>query len=385
MSLYHVVTSSIHQLRNKVSEEHDRLKKKELESGPKASHGYGGRFGVERDRMDKVSWKGDACFKKRQIHSFFGFMIWKLFKSTIFIWALKQNVHILFVLFSPMSTHEIQWKAKPKHWEGLAAVGPATLSLLDWGCRKRKQRREKCVLQSCAACLCIMSVSTSLIFFIVYLVFLCIYHTLYGVYIGVKILMWIYPWEALKYEYFFILSIRCCKSMIKGCLYIESYFPLTLLTSKVDILLKKKGLPSQRGKKKPMKAFSSPLEAFCFVIVDSTVWALHSPMKLLGRKQSFNLKFNNQNWPTHIPKYCKASSQELLGGHASVHSVLTPLCADAADPSMRLETWDEGEVSNFFLAEPLQDIVIWFEVLLNSQIVKHPYLHIRRDLTFKTK
>ncbi|KAL0600349.1 Hematopoietic lineage cell-specific protein [Plecturocebus cupreus] len=44
---------NIHQLRNKVSEEHDVLKKKELESGPKASHGYGGRFGVERDRMDK--------------------------------------------------------------------------------------------------------------------------------------------------------------------------------------------------------------------------------------------------------------------------------------------------------------------------------------------
>ncbi|XP_034855954.1 hematopoietic lineage cell-specific protein isoform X3 [Mirounga leonina] len=44
---------NIHQLRNKVSEEHDSLKKKEMEAGPKASHGYGGRFGVERDRMDK--------------------------------------------------------------------------------------------------------------------------------------------------------------------------------------------------------------------------------------------------------------------------------------------------------------------------------------------
>ncbi|OBS68141.1 hypothetical protein A6R68_03318, partial [Neotoma lepida] len=54
-----VVTCSIHQLRSKVSEEHDILKKKELESGPKASHGYGGRFGVERDRMDKVSRKGE--------------------------------------------------------------------------------------------------------------------------------------------------------------------------------------------------------------------------------------------------------------------------------------------------------------------------------------
>lgn len=65
-----MVTSSIHQLRNKVSEEHDILKKKEMESGPKASHGYGGRFGVERDRMDKVSWKGDICLEERQIDSF---------------------------------------------------------------------------------------------------------------------------------------------------------------------------------------------------------------------------------------------------------------------------------------------------------------------------
>ncbi|XP_069085581.1 src substrate cortactin-like [Pleurodeles waltl] len=43
----------IHELRNKVSEEHDVLKKKELQEGPKASYGYGGKFGTERDRMDK--------------------------------------------------------------------------------------------------------------------------------------------------------------------------------------------------------------------------------------------------------------------------------------------------------------------------------------------
>lgn len=49
----HTEHINIHQLRSKVSEEHDVLKKKEMESGPKASHGYGGRFGVERDRMDK--------------------------------------------------------------------------------------------------------------------------------------------------------------------------------------------------------------------------------------------------------------------------------------------------------------------------------------------
>lgn len=31
------------------------LKQRELESMPKASHGYGGRFGVQEDRMDKVN------------------------------------------------------------------------------------------------------------------------------------------------------------------------------------------------------------------------------------------------------------------------------------------------------------------------------------------
>ncbi|NXN45909.1 HCLS1 protein, partial [Rhinoptilus africanus] len=45
----------IHQLRNKVSEEHEVIKKKELEAGPKASYGYGGKFGTERDRMDKCA------------------------------------------------------------------------------------------------------------------------------------------------------------------------------------------------------------------------------------------------------------------------------------------------------------------------------------------
>ncbi|XP_023774659.1 hematopoietic lineage cell-specific protein isoform X1 [Cyanistes caeruleus] len=45
----------IHQLRNKVSEEYEVIKKKELETGPKASYGYGGKFGTERDRMDKCA------------------------------------------------------------------------------------------------------------------------------------------------------------------------------------------------------------------------------------------------------------------------------------------------------------------------------------------
>uniref|UniRef100_A0A8D0GNT9 Hematopoietic lineage cell-specific protein n=1 Tax=Sphenodon punctatus TaxID=8508 RepID=A0A8D0GNT9_SPHPU len=49
----HRARENIHQLRSKVSEEHDVLKKKELATAPKASYGYGGKFGTERDRMDK--------------------------------------------------------------------------------------------------------------------------------------------------------------------------------------------------------------------------------------------------------------------------------------------------------------------------------------------
>lgn len=53
--LFPSLPSSIHKLRENVFQEHQTLKEKELETGPKASHGYGGKFGVEQDRMDKVS------------------------------------------------------------------------------------------------------------------------------------------------------------------------------------------------------------------------------------------------------------------------------------------------------------------------------------------
>ncbi|XP_028999479.1 src substrate cortactin-like isoform X2 [Betta splendens] len=43
----------IHQLRDTVSSEHSSLKQKELDNMPKASLGYGGKFGVQQDRMDK--------------------------------------------------------------------------------------------------------------------------------------------------------------------------------------------------------------------------------------------------------------------------------------------------------------------------------------------
>uniref|UniRef100_A0A3B3ZDC7 SH3 domain-containing protein n=1 Tax=Periophthalmus magnuspinnatus TaxID=409849 RepID=A0A3B3ZDC7_9GOBI len=44
---------SVADLRQKVVVEHERVKQKE--HIPKASYGYGGKFGVEKDRMDKVA------------------------------------------------------------------------------------------------------------------------------------------------------------------------------------------------------------------------------------------------------------------------------------------------------------------------------------------
>ena len=44
---------NIHKLRENVFQEHQTLKGKELEMGPKASSGYGGKFGMEQDRTDK--------------------------------------------------------------------------------------------------------------------------------------------------------------------------------------------------------------------------------------------------------------------------------------------------------------------------------------------
>lgn len=54
---------SIHRLRETVSTEHSSLKAKELNDMPKASHGYGGKFGVQEDRMDKVGVRVSVCQK----------------------------------------------------------------------------------------------------------------------------------------------------------------------------------------------------------------------------------------------------------------------------------------------------------------------------------
>ena len=46
------------QLREDVRADDTSMKLKEKEAGPKASYGYGGQFGVEKDRMDKVKHRG---------------------------------------------------------------------------------------------------------------------------------------------------------------------------------------------------------------------------------------------------------------------------------------------------------------------------------------
>ena len=46
--------SSLKQLRSDVQQDDTTEKNKQFEEGPKASLGYGGKFGVQTDRMDKV-------------------------------------------------------------------------------------------------------------------------------------------------------------------------------------------------------------------------------------------------------------------------------------------------------------------------------------------
>ncbi|XP_063091237.1 src substrate cortactin-like [Cavia porcellus] len=48
---------NIYKIRENVFQEHHTLKEKELQTGPKASHGYGGKFCVEQYSMDKEQAK----------------------------------------------------------------------------------------------------------------------------------------------------------------------------------------------------------------------------------------------------------------------------------------------------------------------------------------
>uniref|UniRef100_A0A3P9QEK5 Hematopoietic cell-specific Lyn substrate 1 n=1 Tax=Poecilia reticulata TaxID=8081 RepID=A0A3P9QEK5_POERE len=55
---------SVAELRNRVAEEHEQVKQKD--QTPKASYGYGGKFGVEKDRMDKVAMGHDYVAQVEQ-------------------------------------------------------------------------------------------------------------------------------------------------------------------------------------------------------------------------------------------------------------------------------------------------------------------------------
>lgn len=50
----HQESLNLSQLRQEVSHDDKNVKQKQMEDGPKASYGYGGKFGVQKDRMDKV-------------------------------------------------------------------------------------------------------------------------------------------------------------------------------------------------------------------------------------------------------------------------------------------------------------------------------------------
>lgn len=48
--IFHIFVHSMNALREQTAKEDAEMKKKVMESGPQASHGYGGKFGVEKDR-----------------------------------------------------------------------------------------------------------------------------------------------------------------------------------------------------------------------------------------------------------------------------------------------------------------------------------------------
>lgn len=51
----HQGSVSLEALRQEVVQSDTSLKQRQQEIGPKASEGYGGKFGVQKDRMDKVN------------------------------------------------------------------------------------------------------------------------------------------------------------------------------------------------------------------------------------------------------------------------------------------------------------------------------------------
>ena len=69
------------QLSQSVITEDASIKKQQFDAGPKASHGYGGTFGVEHDRMDKV------------------YVRWLVGTNLLFVYYHICNSHIAIAIF----------------------------------------------------------------------------------------------------------------------------------------------------------------------------------------------------------------------------------------------------------------------------------------------
>jgi hypothetical protein len=68
--LFYILSLSLKKLRREVSQDDAQYKQQQFDAGPKASEGYGGKFGVQKDRMDKVC-ANYISFRHQQLESVF--------------------------------------------------------------------------------------------------------------------------------------------------------------------------------------------------------------------------------------------------------------------------------------------------------------------------
>lgn len=75
--------TSIADLRQQVVEDDAKIKRNQLESGPKASYGYGGKFGLQRDRMDSVRFLESISFLVCFLFCWIELLISIIFQSAV--------------------------------------------------------------------------------------------------------------------------------------------------------------------------------------------------------------------------------------------------------------------------------------------------------------
>nr|XP_023417590.1 src substrate cortactin-like isoform X2 [Cavia porcellus] len=92
---------NIYKIRENVFQEHHTLKEKELQTGPKASHGYGGKFCVEQYSMDKEQAKAK---KKTSTES-----------PTPHPAEERQPSSPIYEKRTPMTSMRTTWASQPSH------------------------------------------------------------------------------------------------------------------------------------------------------------------------------------------------------------------------------------------------------------------------------